>query len=71
MVLPMVSELFHDIKDKSKDDDEDKGKNKDDDDDGGGDEDEEGGEVNTWDMNLVSCTALEDKYLKKGNLNVE
>ena len=24
MVLPMVSELFHDIKDKSKDDDEDK-----------------------------------------------
>ena len=31
MVLPMVSELFHDIKDKSKDDDEDKGKNKDDD----------------------------------------
>ena len=44
MVLPMVSELFHDIKDKSKDDDEDKGKNKDDDDVGGGeDEDEEGG----------------------------
>jgi hypothetical protein len=36
MVLPMVSELFHDIKDKSKDDDEDKGMNKDDDDDWGG-----------------------------------
>jgi len=44
MVLPMVSELFHDIKGNSKDDDEDKGKNKDDDDVGGGeDEDEEGG----------------------------
>ena len=61
----MVSELFHDIKDKNKDDDEDKDEDMDED----KNEDKNDDDfpdvwycsMNTWDMNLASCTALEDK----------
>ena len=65
MVLQMVSELFHDIKDKNKDDDEDKDEDMDEDKDEDKDDDNFPDvwycSMNTWDMNLASCTAIEDK----------